>query len=141
MGDNMGKMHGGGAVIMHSKPYGDLLKTGAIQNQYQSGMDVLKSGMISTISGLPIIVSDLVTTGTVSTSITTYNTYIIGPKALGLFYQREVNVEFDRDILKLSDVISSNVHFATHLYGYDEVGSAVVAEQNKSIGAVIVKTR
>lgn len=140
LGDNYAKMQQGGAIIMHSKVYGDLLAVGAIQNQYQSGMDVIKSGMVPTLNGLPIYLSDLVTTAVVS-SVTQYNTYIVGPEALALFYQRAVQVEFDRDILLQADVIAASVHFAPHLFGYDEDGSAVVAEQNKSIHVVKLKTK
>lgn len=135
VGDNYGKLQNGGAIILHSKVFGDLLKTGAIQNQYQSGMDVIRTGMIPTLMGLPIMVSDLVTTATVS-SVLHYNTFIIAPGALALFYQRQVMVEFDRDILLQADVIASSVHFSPHLFGYDDQGAAVVAEQNKSIHVV-----
>lgn len=135
LGDNGGKLQGGGAIIMHSKVFGDLQRTGSIQNQYQSGMDVIRTGMIPTLMGLPIIVSDLVTTATVS-SVVHYNSFIVGPGALALFYQRQVLVEFDRDILLRADVIASSVDFAPHLFGYDDQGASVVAEQNKSIHVV-----
>lgn len=139
LGDNYAKVQAGGAIIMHSKPFGDLLQTGAIQNQYQFGGDVMKTGGIPMLSGLPIIVSDLVTTSVVST-VTKYQTFIVGPGALALFYQRQVNVEFDRDILLQADVIASSVHFSPHLFGYDDQGSTVVAEQNKSIHVVNIKS-
>lgn len=139
IGDNFMKIMNGGRLILHSKVYGDLVQTGAIQNQYQSGMDVIKTGLIGTLMGVPIQISDLVTTSSGSSNIT-YKSYIVGPGALALFYQRQVMVEFDRDILLLADVISSNVHFAPHLFGYDEAGSAVVAEQNKSIHAVQISS-
>jgi len=138
LGDNFGKlMQGGAALICHSKVYGDLLQTAAIQNQYQFGGDVLQKGVIPTVMGLPIMISDLVTTATQSAK-TLYTSYIVGPAALALFYQRQVMVEFDRDILLLADIISSNVHFAPHLWGYDDQTTAVVAEQNKSIHVVKV---
>jgi len=135
LGDNYGSLVSGGRIIMHSKVYSDLLKLGVIQNQYQAGMDVMKTGLVPTILGLPIELSDLVTTATVS-SVLQYHTYIVGPGALGLIYQRQVMTEFDRDVLLQADVVASSVHFAPHLYGYDDVTSAVVYEQNKSIHAV-----
>jgi HK97 family phage major capsid protein len=140
LGDNYQSMVGGGAIIMHSKPYSDLMKLGVIQNQYQSGMDVLRTGMIPTLLGMPVFVSDRVTTATVS-SVLNYNTYIVGAESLGLFFQRDVKVEFDRDILLQADVIASTVHFAPHLFGYDSKTSAVVAEDNKSIPVVVVKSK
>jgi hypothetical protein len=114
LGDNFAKVMQGGAVVMHSKVYGDLLQTDAIQNNYQSGMDAVKNGMIAMISGLPIIISDRVTVSAVST-VNQYKTYVVAPGALGLFYQRQVKVEFDRDILKQNDLIAATVHFAPHL--------------------------
>jgi hypothetical protein len=132
-------MIGGGALIMHSKVYGDLLKLDAIQNQYQSGMNVLQTGMIPTLLGMPIYLSDRVTTTTVS-AVTSYQTYVVGPGALALFYQRPVKVEFDRDILLQADVVAATVHFAPHLFGYDDKTSAVKAEDNKSIHVVSIKS-
>jgi hypothetical protein len=139
LGDNYGKLLKGGAIICHSVVMGELLQTAAIQNWYQSQMPVIKEGLIPTIMGLPIYVSDLVTVGTQS-SKNLYHTYVVGPGALALFYQRQVMVEFDRDILLLADIVSSNVHFAPHLYGYDDSSSAVVAEQAKSIHVVVIKS-
>lgn len=140
LGDNHASLLSGGSIIMHSKVYGDLLQTGAIQNQYQSGLDVIRTGSISTILGLPIILSDRTTINVVS-SANQYHTYIVGPGALGLFYQRKVMTEFDRDILLQADVIASTVHFAPHLFGYDDVTAAVVAEQNKSIHSVTLNSK
>jgi hypothetical protein len=140
LGDQHQNVLGGGRIIMHSKVYGDLIKLDAITNVYQSGMDVTKSGMVPMIMGLPIMLSDRVTTTTVS-SVTKYNTYIVGPGALALFYQRQLMVEFDRDILTQSDIIAATVHFAPHLYGYDSATSAVVAEDNRSIGVVKIITK
>lgn len=135
LGDNYGALVNGGRLIMHSKVYGDLIQLGAIQNQYQSGMDVLKTGMVPTLLGLPIEISDLVTTTTTS-GVITYHTYIVGVGSLALIYQRQVMTEFDRDILMQNDIIASTCHFAPHLYGYDDVTSAIVYEQNKSIHVV-----
>lgn len=141
LGDNHSKLMGGsGALIMHSKSYGDLLKLGVIQNQYQSGMDVVKAGQIPTLLGMPIILSDRVTTTTIS-SVVHYNTYIAGPDALALFFQRNLNVEVDRDILKKSDVLSADVHFAPHLYGWDDKTNAQVAEDAKSILMVKIRNK
>jgi hypothetical protein len=139
LGDNYMKMLQGGAIIMHSKVYGDLLQLGAIQNQYQFGGDVLKSGVIPTLMGLPIFVSDRVTVNVVST-VNKYQTYIVGPGALALFYQRQVQVEYDRDVLLQADIIASTVHFSPHLFGWDDDSDAQAAEDVKSIHVVNVKS-
>lgn len=139
LGDNYASLMKGGAIICHSKVMGDLLQTAAIQNWYQSQENIIKTGMLPTLLGLPIYVSDLGTTSTQSTK-TLYRTYVVGPGALALFYQRQVMVEFDRDILLLADIVSSNVHFAPHLFGYDDQTTAIVAEQNKSVHVVKITT-
>jgi HK97 family phage major capsid protein len=140
LGDNHEKLLGTGRIIMHSKVYGDLLQLSQIQNNYQSGMDVMKTGTMGSLLGLPVMISDRVTVTTVS-GTPQYKTYIVGPGALGLFYQRAVQVEFDRDILLQADVIAATVHFSGHLFGYDDQTSAVVAEDNKSILAVSVTSK
>jgi hypothetical protein len=140
VGDQYGKMIAGGVLIMHSKPFGDLIRLGKIQNQYQSGMNVLQTGMISTLLGMPIFLSDRVTVASVS-SVNHYNTYVVSPGQLALFYQRQVRVEFDRDPLAQEDIIVSTVHFATHLFGWDDVTNAQAAEDTKSFGIVKIKTK
>lgn len=140
LGDAYANMIGSGAIIMHSKVYGDLLKLGVIQNQYQSGMDVLKTGTIPTLLGLPIMLSDRVTTATIS-SVTHYYSYVVGPGALALFHQRGLKVEFDRDILLQADIIAATVHFATHLFGWDDLTDAQVAQDAKSITVVRIQTK
>ena len=141
LGDNYMQMLAGGRVVMHSKTYQDLLVTGAIQNNYQSNMDTLKTGFIPMISGIPISVSDLVTTSTVS-GTTFYTAYVVGPGSLALFYQRNVNVEFDRDILLRADVVAASVDFSAHLFGVDDANSgALVYEDAKSVHVVTIKTK
>jgi hypothetical protein len=140
LGDNYGALVNGGRLIMHSKVFGDLIQLGAIQNQYQSGMDVLKTGMMPTLLGLPIEISDLVTTVNVSGTLN-YHTYMVGVGSLALIYQRQVMTEFDRDILLQNDIVASTCHFAPHLYGYDDVTTAVVYEQNKSIHVVRINSK
>jgi hypothetical protein len=139
IGDNFMDMLSGGKIIMHSKVYGDLVSLGAIQNQYQFNGDVMKTGMIGTLMGLPILISDLVQKATVS-SVLKYQTYIVGPGSLALFYQRNVQVEFDRDTLSKEDVISADVHFAAHLFGWDDKTNAQAAEDAKSIHVVNIKS-
>ena len=139
LGDNFQDLMNGGKLIMHSKVYGNLVSLGAIQNQYQFDGDVMKTGMVGTLMGVPILLSDLCTTSVVST-VVKYQTYIAGPGALALFYQRQVEVEFDRDILSKQDVVSADCHFAPHLFGWDDQTNTQAYEQAKSIHAVSIKT-
>ena len=140
LGDQHGAVLMGGYVIIHSKVYSDLLQTGAVQEVQKSGLDNLVTGRIRMINGLNIHVSDRVTTSTIS-STTAYKSYIVGPGALGLFYQREAFVEFERLPRRKSSIIAVDVNFAPHLFGYDDNTSAVVAESNKSILAVVVTSK
>lgn len=142
LGDQHGALLQGGWIVMHSKVYGDLLQTGSIQNQYQIGANptAITTGAVPMVAGLRIHVSDRVTSNTVS-SILQYKSYLIAPEALALFYQRGVQVEFDRDILKFSDIISASVHFAPHLYGYSDSTAGVVAQDNNSIHVVRINSK
>lgn len=143
LGDNYDTILNGGKIIMHSKVKSDLLKLGYIQNQYQADLNFAKGGFVPTFMGLEVITSDRVNTSTktVNTVVTpTYHTYIVGTGALMLAYQRQVVTEFDRDILLQADVIASTVHFAPHLYGWDDNSASIVYEQNKSIHAVVLNT-
>lgn len=140
LGDNYAKIIGSGALVMHSKVYGDLLKLDQIQNQYQSGMDVLRTGLVPTLLGLPIHVTDRTTVSTVS-GTPVYSTFVIGPGALGLFFQRNVKVEFDRDVLMQSDIVVATVHFAPHLFGWDDQENVMAAEDAKSIHCVKIVTK
>lgn len=140
LGDQHRSLLAGGRLIMHSKVYNDLLKLGAVQNNYVSQMDTLRTGMVSSFAGLPIEISDRATVTTVS-AVTTYNTYLVGPGALGLFYQKQLEVEIDRDILKKETVIAATIHFAPHLFGWDDVSNALVYEDAKSVMAVKLVTK
>jgi len=145
LGDNYSSLMNGGWIIMHSKQFADLLQTGAVQNQYQIGpmttQGVITQGpsALPMIAGLRIHVSDRVTSNTIS-AVQQYKCYLVAPESLALFYQRQVMVEFDRDVLKFSDIVSASVHFAPHLYGYDDTTASVVAQDNKSIAVVRINT-
>lgn len=61
------------------------------------------TGMIGAIAGMPVIVTDRVTAG---------KFLVLKTNALGLLYKRAPIVETDRDILKRTTVITTNMHFA-----------------------------
>ncbi len=140
LGDNHQRLLASGAFIMHSKVYFDLVKLGKIQNDYQSGIGTLRTGKVPFFMGLPIYISDRCTTAVVS-SVTQYNSYIVGPGALELFYQRQMMVEFDRDILLRATVVAASIDFVTHLNGWDDVSNTQAAQDAKSILAVRLRTK
>ena len=61
------------------------------------------TGQVGLIAGMPVIVTDRITAGTFM---------IMKRNALGALYKRRPIVETDRDILKRTTVITTNVHFA-----------------------------
>lgn len=140
MGDNRQNLLNGGVIIMHSKPYFDLLENGQITTANAGG--VLFTGEVGRLMGLPILLSDRLPTGTIAGPPvkTTYQTLVIAPGALSLFFQRNAQVEYDRDILLQADVMAVTLHFASHLDGYDDKTNTVVATSNKLVGVVAIKT-
>lgn len=116
LGDNFYKALQGGWFICHSKVYQDLILTSAIQNEYQFGGNVAQTAILPMVAGLRVYVSDRVTTSAMSgSSNLAYKSYIVAPEMLALYYQRQVLVEFDRNVLKKSDIIAADVNFAAHL--------------------------
>ncbi|MGI5350214.1 N4-gp56 family major capsid protein [Streptomyces sp. CA-250714] len=61
------------------------------------------TGTIGAIAGMPVIVTDRVTAGTF---------LLLKQNSLGLLYKRRPIVEHDRDILKRTNVITTNMHYA-----------------------------
>jgi N4-gp56 family major capsid protein len=60
-------------------------------------------GQIGTIAGLPVIVTDRLATG---------KFMLLKRGAIGVLYKRRPIVEHDRDILKRTNVVTTNVHYA-----------------------------
>ncbi|MES9554783.1 MULTISPECIES: N4-gp56 family major capsid protein [unclassified Streptomyces] len=67
------------------------------------GTTAVRTGQIGEIAGMPVIVTDRVTAGTF---------LLLKNNSLGLLYKRRPIVEFDRDILKRTTVITTNLHYA-----------------------------
>lgn len=63
----------------------------------------LTTGQVGIIAGVPVIVTDRLPEG---------QALIVRPNAVGILWKRRPLVEYDRDILKRTDVIATNVHFA-----------------------------
>jgi hypothetical protein len=61
------------------------------------------TGQVGAIAGMPVIVTDRIAAGTFM---------VMKRNALGALYKRRPIVETDRDILKRTTVITTNVHFA-----------------------------
>lgn len=64
---------------------------------------LIRRGVVGTIRGVPVTVSNRLTTGEV---------LLMKQRVLGALYKRRPLIEQDRDILKRQDVITTNVHYA-----------------------------
>ena len=72
--------------------------------QTQTGNDIIRRGFLGQIGGMPIFVTDRLPART---------SMILKRNALGLLYKRRPVVEQDRDILKRTNVVTTNLHYAT----------------------------
>jgi hypothetical protein len=104
-------------LVVHSKQLGDLMKEGIVD--WKAGAEMFPgtgiTKLIPTVAGLAVYVTDKVPLG--GGSPETYRAFALAKGAMYLGYQRDVNVEFDRDILTKEDIISYDVHFVPHLFG------------------------
>jgi N4-gp56 family major capsid protein len=116
-------------VVIHSKQHATLLrdKNFISADKYPAGSPIAR-GEVGTIGGVRVFVSDRITQGTAgSDDTTTYKAQLVRRNALGLLYKRRPQVENDRDILNRSNVITTNVHYATKLL--DDKGIVVLQTQ------------
>lgn len=74
-------------------------------NQGNGGNNLVQRGLIGDIGGVSVFVTNRVPTG---------KSLLLKRNSLGLKYKRRPIVEQDRDILKRSNVITTNMHYATH---------------------------
>jgi len=114
LGDNMEDV---ALIVMHSKVFSDLEQANAVT--YFAATDVFPGSGLSKpvpmINGKPVWITDKAPL--VSGSPNTYITYLLGKGAMYLGYQRNMNVEFDRDIKAKMDIVSYDLHFVPHLMG------------------------
>lgn len=98
-------------IVIHSKQHADLLKdTNFISADKLGSAAVIQRGQVGMIANAPVFVSDRTTT--VAGTPNTYKALIVMRGALGLLYKRRPIVETDRDILKRTTVVTTNVHYA-----------------------------
>jgi hypothetical protein len=157
LGDQMGKL---AAVVVHSKVYVDMLTEGLIEFaelESQAG-SIMRTGQVPFYLGKRVLVSDGCTVDTTTPSYFKYNSYLLAERAIYLAYQQNFQVETDRDIEALLDIIVAHLHAVVHLYGRSFTGSpasaygptdaelavggnySTIVEDTKSIGAVKIVT-
>jgi N4-gp56 family major capsid protein len=98
-------------LVIHSKQQADLFKDANFISRDKLGDGaVIPRGVIGQVGGLNVFVSDRVTT--VAGTPNSYKSLLVKRNALGLLYKRRPIVETDRDILKRTQVVTTNVHYA-----------------------------
>ncbi len=101
-------------IVIHSAQYNGLLLDPNFlsADRVGAGNTVIQRGVVGSIAGVPILLSDRVTkTGTGADTV--YNAVVVKRGALALKYKRRPIVEKDRDILTRMNYITTNVHYAT----------------------------
>ena len=101
-------------LVVHSKVYRDLIKLSEFKTLTQKADSVIEKGVVGMVYGVPIRVSDAITT--VAGSPNTYRNLLLKKGALGLWYQRNMNVETERDTIKRTTVITADSIFATAMF-------------------------
>ncbi len=112
-------------VVMHSDIYATLETAGKITWQPRNQIipvlantttQALMQGanLVPTIAGLIISISDKIPISTLD-----YNTYLLGDRAMGLYYQQQVQFGTDEDISLQEQYIAPNFDFVMPLYGVD----------------------
>ena len=101
-------------LVVHSKVYRDLIKLAEFKTLTQKADLVIEKGVVGMVYGVPIRVSDAITT--VAGSPNTYRNLLLKKSALGLWYQRNMNVETERDTIKRTTVITADSIFATAMF-------------------------
>ena len=104
-------------LVVHSKVYRDLIKLSEFKTLTQKADQVIERGVVGMVYGVPIRVSDSITT--VAGSPNTYRNLLLKKNALGLWYQRNMNVETERDTIKRTTVITADSIFATAMFQDD----------------------
>lgn len=104
-------------LLVHSVQYAQLMVDPLFVDVSKFGSDaVILRGQIGRIGALPVFVSDRATAvadvDPGAGTQTGYNALLIRKGALALKYKRRPIVETDRDILKRTNLITTNVHYA-----------------------------
>lgn len=95
----------GQVLIVDAAAYAMLRKSNNWVPNTEVGANILMSGVVGSIFGCQVVVSDRITT----------DYYIVRPGALAIYLKRDVMVETDRDIVAKSTVITADKHLATYL--------------------------
>lgn len=102
------------AILMHSSQSMQLMNDPNFirRDSFGEGAVILR-GQVGAIGGVPVLVSDRATPITIGVDDAPgFNALIIRKGALKLFYKRRAIAEADRDILKRTNIVTTNAHYA-----------------------------
>ena len=112
-------------IIMHSVQFDTLNAAGAIIYQPENAMypiqvaatvhtitDVKNPGLVPTVAGLRVFVSDLV-----ELICSNYHAILLGDEALDNYWQQQMNVDLDYEVLEKESIISPDVDFVMVAHG------------------------
>lgn len=101
--------------------------SGASLYGFQVPVGAVAGGLVPTVAGLILIVSDNISAITGTLTATKYPSYLLGQEAMGLYYQKKVTVATQREELIGGgyDAIVERVNFVMTLHGvsYDQGSS------------------
>ncbi len=99
-------------IVIHSKQHGDLLRDSNFISVDKLGANAgILRGQVGVIGTIPVFISDRSTV--VAGTPDTYKALLVKNGALQLKYKRRPVVETDRDVLARTNLITTNVWFAT----------------------------
>jgi N4-gp56 family major capsid protein len=126
-------------LVIHSAQHQQLLNDANFLSADKFGEGaVIQRGQIGRIGQMPVFVSDRATVIVDNDGVTAGNqpgvkALLIRKGALALKYKRRPIVETDRDILKRTNVITTNVHYATKRI--DDRGVVVISTSSDLVTA------
>lgn len=100
----------GGVLIVDATGYATLRKAQSWIPSTEMGAEVIVSGVVGSIYGCQVVVSDKITT----------DYYIVKAGALGIILKRETAIESQRNIINKSTILTADKHFACYLKNADK---------------------
>lgn len=114
-------------IVIHSRQRADIFRDPDFVHVSEIGDNsIRRRGMIGTLYGLPVFISDRVTKIS-----TVYSALILRKGALGLIYKRRPIVEQARDILGRKTILTTNVHYAVK-----RLNDAAVCVLKTTVGSI-----